>query len=228
MVKTPAEIAKLRRAFALTDTGHAVAQQMTRVGNREIDVWMEVQSAINRKAGQRLPLGNDCVVGYRQQNIGGTPLDYDIRPDTSLIVDLSVVFEGYWSDSCATYYPDEPTAKQAAMHRTAREALDYGMSLLRPGAVAREIDQKLRDFIAKAGYPVYPHHSGHGVGVAPHEEPRIVPYNETVLEKGMVIMLEPGIYFSGETSVRLEDAFLITNDGAEVLTSHLPRTRHRE
>jgi len=106
------------------------------------------------------------------------------------------------------------------MHRTALAALEFAISLVRPGAVAQEIDQKVRQFIATAGYPVYPHHTGHGVGVIGHEAPRIVPYNEEVLQEGMVIMLEPGIYLPGETSVRLEDALLVTSDGVEVLTKH--------
>lgn len=222
MVKTDEELAKLRRNFALTDIGHQTAAQTIRARLREIDLWTTVHAAINREAGERVPLGNDCVVGYRApNNIGGWPLDYEIKPDSSLILDLSTIWQGYWSDSCATYYPGEMTAKQAAMHRTAHDALDFGASLLRPGVRTNEIDQQMRGFMEKAGYPVYPHHTGHGIGVSGHEEPRIVPYNEVALQAGMVIMLEPGIYFPGETSVRLEDAFLITSDGAQRLTTHL-------
>ncbi len=55
------------------------------------------------------------------------------------------------------------------MHRRVEEALEFGISLVRPGAVAREIDQKLRQFIANVGYPVYPHHTGHGIGVIGHQ-----------------------------------------------------------
>jgi hypothetical protein len=137
-----------------------------------------------------VPLGNDCVVGSRSpNNIGGWPLEHEIKPGGSLIVDLSAVHQGYWSDSCATYYPGEPTPRQAAIHRVVQEALEFGISLVRPGAVAREIDRKIREFIEKAGYPPHPHHSGHAVGVSPHEAPRIVPYNDEVLQAGMVIML---------------------------------------
>lgn len=222
MVKTKEELIKLRRNFALTDVGHQAAAQTMRAGLREIDVWTAVHAAINQEAGERIPLGNDCVVGYRTpNNIGGWPLDYEIKPDTSLILDLSTIWGGYWSDSCATYFAGEMTSQQATIYQTVREALDFGASLLRPGIKANDIDRQMRDFIEQAGYPVYPHHTGHGVGVSGHEEPRIVPYNETPLQTGMVIMLEPGIYFPGETGVRLEDAFLITHDGAERITTHL-------
>lgn len=220
MVKTEEELAKLRENFALTDIGHIAARRAVSAGQREIDVWTEIHTAVNRAAGQRVPLGNDCAVGHRQANIGGWPLDYEIRPNDSFIVDLSTILHGYWSDSCATYYANEPTAQQKTLHGIITDALAFGASLLRPGAVAKEIDRKLRQFIAEAGYPVYPHHSGHGVGVSGHEAPRIVPYNDEVLQEGMVILLEPGIYLPGETGVRLEDAYLITADGAEVLTQH--------
>jgi Xaa-Pro aminopeptidase len=220
MVKTAEELTKLRQNFALTDLGQAVARQSIAAGKREIDVWTAVHSAIQQKAGQRVALGNDCVVGHRQGNIGGWPLNFEIRSGDSLIVDLSTQFHGYWSDSCATYYADEPTARQKAIHQTVTEALELAVSLVRPGVVAREIDQKVREFIAQAGYLVYPHHTGHGVGASGHEAPRIVPYNDEVLQEGMVIMLEPGIYFPGETGVRLEDAVLVNAGGAELLTHH--------
>lgn len=219
-VKTGEELEKLRQAFDLTGFGFAAARQAVRPGVREMDVWSALQTAIVRNAGQRVPLGNDCVVGYRKENIGGWPLDLELRPGDSLIVDLGARWEGYWSDGCATYFVGEPSARQRAIHQTVRQALELGISLIKPGAICGEIDRWLREFIRQAGYPVYPHHSGHGVGVMSHEEPRIVPYNKLPLEPGMVVMLEPGIYFPGETGVRLEDALLVTAAGAELLTHH--------
>jgi Xaa-Pro dipeptidase len=159
------------------------------------------------------------VVGHRQANIGGWPLDYEIQSNDSMIIDLSTILHGYWSDSCGTYYASPPTPQQIAMHQTAAEALEFAISLIKPGIVAKEVDRQVREFMAKAGYPVYPHHTGHGVGVSGHEGPRIVPYCEDVLAEGMVIMLEPGIYLPGETGVRLEDGMLITADGVELLTN---------
>jgi len=220
MVKTAEELEALRRAFALTDLAHAAARRATGVGAREIEVWTAAHSAAQQAAGGHLPFGNDCVVSYRQNNIGGLPGDLALHPGDSLMVDLSVRADGYWSDSCATYYAAEPSEKQKAMHRVAMQALEFAISLIKPGVRASEIDRKVRGFIAEAGYPVYPHHTGHGIGVSTHEEPRIVPYNSIPLEPGMVIMLEPGIYFPQEAAVRLEDAVLVTSDGAVVLTHH--------
>lgn len=218
-IKTAEELDKLRASFALTDVGLAAARAAVQPGRSELDVWAALQTAITRAAGMRVPLGNDCTVGGRAHS-GGWPLDVAIQPGDSFVVDLSTRLHGYWSDSCATYYAGEPSPRQVALHTTVAEALDLAISLVRPGAVANQIDRQVRAFIAAAGYPVYPHHTGHGVGVTVHEEPRIVPYNEMQLERGMVVMLEPGVYFPGETAIRLEHAVLVTESGAEVLTRH--------
>jgi Xaa-Pro aminopeptidase len=219
VIKIAEELAKLRANFALTDIGQAAARKAVRPGKTEIDVWNATHTAIQKAAGQRVPLGNDCTIGRRAHS-GGWPLDLEIQPGDSFVVDLSTQLHGYWSDSCATYYAGGPSERQVAMHRTVAEALELAISLVRPGAVASAIDRQVRAFIAAAGYPVYFHHTGHGIGVTVHEEPRIVPYNDIQIEPGMVIMLEPAIYFPGETAIRLEDAVLVTESGAEVLTKH--------
>lgn len=219
MCKTAEELAKLRANFALTDAGLAAARAAVRPGASELDVWSALEAAILRAAGRRVPIGNDCTVGRRAHR-GGWPLDVTIQPGDSFVVDLSTQLDGYWSDSCATCYAGEPSARQAALHRTVAEALDLAISLVRPGAISGAIDRQVRAFIAGAGYPVYFHHTGHGVGVSGHEEPRIVPYSEIPLAPGMVVMVEPGVYFPDETAIRLEHALLVTETGAELLTRH--------
>lgn len=218
--KTDEELTRLRANFDLVAVGQRAAQGAVRPGNREIEVWNALEGAIQAAAGERVAVGNDCTVGYRDMNIGGWPGTWSIRPGDSFIVDLSTQLHGYWSDSCATYYAGEPSAQQRAMHRTAEAALALAIAMARPGAIAADIDRAVRAAIADAGYPVYPHHTGHGVGVGPHEEPRIVPYNRLALEPGMVVMLEPGIYLPGVTAVRLEHAVLVTDGAAELLTTH--------
>lgn len=220
MVKTDEELLALRRNFSLTDVGHAAARHAVTVGAREIDVWTSVQGGIQRHAGKRVTLGNDCVAGSRLANIGGWPGTAELRPHDSLILDLSTNVEGYWSDSCMTYYASGPNPHQRELHALVLDALAYGETLLRPGVVARDVDANMRAFMERAGVAVYPHHSGHGVGVSPHEEPRLTPYDTVPLEPGMVVMLEPGVYEPGVTAVRIEHAYLITDTGPERLTTH--------
>ena len=219
-VKTEEELARIREGFRLVTIGQDAGRKAVRLGQREIDVWTEVQTAVEREAGKWMQMGNDCIVGHRPANIGAAPLDYEIIANDSLILDLSVVVDGYWTDSCATYYADQPTAQQVQMHKFVEEALAYAVSLIRPGEVAQEVDRKVRSFMAGGGYEVYPHHTGHGIGLTGHEAPRIVPYNQELIQEGNVIMLEPGIYIPGVTGIRLEDAFLVTADGAEPLSHH--------
>lgn len=100
-VKTAEELVNLRENFRLTDVGHAAARSAVAAGAREIDVWEAACSAVEQAAGCHVPMGNKGIVGYRQQNIGGWPLDFALRVGDSSIVDLSTIRYGYWSDSCA-------------------------------------------------------------------------------------------------------------------------------
>ena len=219
-VKTEEELARIREGFRLTTIGHDAGRKAVRLGQREIDVWTEVQTAVEREAGKWMQMGNDCIVGHRPANMSAAPLDFEIIADDSFILDLSVVVDAYWTDSCATYYAGQPTAQQIELHKFVEEALAFAVSLIRPGVKAREVDRQLRRFMADGGYEVFPHHTGHGIGLTGHEAPRIVPYNEELFEEGNVIMLEPGIYITGVTGVRLEDAFLVTAEGAKPLSHH--------
>ncbi len=219
-VKTDEELARIREGFRLVTIGHDAGRKAVRLGQREIDVWTEVQTAVEREAGKWMQMGNDCIVGHRPANMSAAPLDFEIIANDALILDLSVVVDGYWTDSCATYYAEQPTAQQYQMHKFVEEALAYAVSLIRPGVVAQEVDKMVRSFMANGGYEVYPHHTGHGIGLTGHEEPRIVPYNQERFQEGNVIMLEPGIYIPSVTSIRLEDSFLVTANGAEPLSHH--------
>jgi len=92
-----------------------------------------------------------------------------------------------------------------------------GLEAVRPGVTGGQLDEIVRGYIRQQGYE-YPHHTGHGVGVSNHEEPRIIIGAQTVLEPGMVCVFEPGVYVEGFGGVRQERMFLVTNDGAELMT----------
>lgn len=220
-VKTAEEIEKIRAALHLCDLAQADIRDHAKPGLTELELWGAMKARLEIAANSRLPILADLVAGPRTAEIGGLPLDYILQPGDPVIFDVVPRLNGYWGDNAATYFVGEPPAEMAKAYAVVHDTLRQGLDLIRPGLRARDLDGTLREAIQSAGYDPYPHHTGHGLGVAYHEEPRIVPYNDMLLEAGMVIAIEPGIYLPGIGGVRLEHALLVTSDGCEVLTKHL-------
>lgn len=220
-IKTAEEIAKVRAALRLCDAAQRFMQQALQPGKTELDLWAATRAHVEGLAGGRLPILADLVAGTRTADIGGPPSAYRLQPGDPLILDFVPRLQGYWGDNAATFFAGSPSAELDKAYRVVRRSLQRGVEAARPGVPARDLDALLRQAVLAEGYEPYPHHSGHGIGAAYHEEPRIVPYNSLKLEPGMVVALEPGVYLPGVGGVRLEDVVLITVDGNEVLTTHL-------
>jgi Xaa-Pro aminopeptidase len=220
-VKTTEEIQMIRNALRLCDLAQAEVKARLRPGISEIELWTSLKSRLENEAGGRLPVLTDLVAGLRTAEIGGLPGETCLQDGDPVIADIVPRLAGYWGDNAATHFTGEPMAELSKIYRTVRDALRRGVEAVRPGVGAADLDGMLRAAIQDAGYPIYPHHSGHGIGTSYHEEPRIVPYNTLTLQPGMVVALEPGIYVPGTGGVRLEDVVLVTDDGCELLTTHL-------
>lgn len=220
-VKSPEEVSLIRAALRLCDLAQTEVKARLKPGVSEIELWGELKAALERVAGGRLPVLTDLVGGLRTADIGGLPGNYRLQPGDALIADIVPRLDGYWGDNAGTHFVGEPPAVLLEAWKAVRAALQHGVEAVRPGLRAYELDELLRQVIQDQGYPVYPHHSGHGIGTSNHEEPRIVPYNPQPLEPGMVVALEPGIYLPGVGGIRLEDVVLVTTEGCELLTTHL-------
>jgi Xaa-Pro dipeptidase len=220
-LKSPNEIDKIRAVVRLCDQAQVYMRDHLHEGKSEIELWGELKGYLEVEIGARLAVLVDLVAGMRTAEIGGPPGGYRFRQGDPVMLDFVPRLDGYWGDNTDTRFVGRPKPELEKVRVAVREVLRRGVAAVRPGLAARDLDRLMRTAIADAGYPVYPHHSGHGVGVTYHEEPRIVPYNELALEAGMVIALEPGIYLPDVGGVRLEDVVLVTADGCEVLTRHL-------
>jgi Xaa-Pro dipeptidase len=219
-VKTAGEIEKIQASCALCSTAHATLQNLNLDGQTELDVFSVFAAAMERQAGERIPILTDVVSGMRTAQIGGPPTSYTLRPGDPLLVDIVPRLNGYWGDSCNVYFAGRPSAELQKMYRASHEALDAAIGAIKPGVAANHIDRVSRDVLSRDGYPPYPHHTGHGIGTTYHEEPRICGYNSMPLQEGMVIALEPGIYVEGVGGVRLEHVVVVTSDGCKQLTQH--------
>ncbi|MBI5364907.1 MAG: aminopeptidase P family protein [Planctomycetes bacterium] len=144
-----------------------------------------------------------------------------LTPGKALLVDCGGTLAGYQSDITRTWVPfGAPSADVARAWRDVRDAQRAAFDALRPGRRCREIDAAARDLIAARGWPggfgVFTHRLGHGIGLEGHEDPYFDGGSEVVLEPGMTLSNEPGIYVEGAFGVRIEDIVHVTADGAEV------------
>jgi len=212
-VKDKDEIELIRAALGMCDAGQRAAREHAHPGMTELELWALVRAAIERDAGERIPVLADLVAGPRTAQVGGAPGGRVLDDRDLVLCDLVPRRGGYWGDSCSTFAVGQPSGAARSRHRAASDALARAIEAVRPGVVAGDIDA-----LARRGLD-YPHHTGHGLGTTFHEEPRIVPGSPVVLEPGMVIALEPGSYGDGE-GVRVEQIVLVTNDGCEVMSGH--------
>jgi len=212
VVKDLDEIVAVRAAIKAADAGQLRLRECLRAGMSEVEIFGQVRTAIELYAGARVPVLADCISGPRTEGGGGPPGARCVANGELVICDLVPRVAGYWGDSCATVAVGEPSREAQRMHGRVLAALYRGIDHARPGVLASELDAVVRA-------DMYSGHTGHGVGTTYHEAPRIVPTDNTSLEPGMVIALEPGCYERG-FGIRLEYVVLITNDGCEPLSSH--------
>lgn len=224
-VKTPEEMARVRRAVAVADEGHrALAAELARRRTdlpSEIELFGTLRAAMERRAGERVAVAGDLVAGAtRCAAVGGWPGPGRFGPSEPVIADLAPRVDGYWADSASTLVL-EPGPELRRMHGAVTAALAAGAAVLRPGVPARAVHAAMVEVLDRSSY-AFPHHGGHGVGTSVHEFPRIVPGEAAPLAEGMVVALEPGAYVPGAGGVRLERMFEIRADGAVELTGHQP------
>jgi Xaa-Pro aminopeptidase len=212
-VKDPDELDAIRAAVAIADSGQAAARSALRARVTELELWFETRGAMETAAASRLPVLADLVTGTRTAEVGGPPTDRVIEDGDLLLVDLVPRVGAFWGDSCATVATGEPPAEVREAHERALQALEQVKAAVRPGARAGDVDAIARAHLS------FPHHTGHGLGLTVHEQPRIVPGSEQVLEAGMVIAVEPGTYGDG-WGLRVEQVVLVTEDGCELLSGH--------
>jgi Xaa-Pro aminopeptidase len=147
-----------------------------------------------------------------------------IGDDHFVLLDWGATGQPYKSDLTRVVVTGKVTAEFEKIYQTVLLAQERAIAAIRPGARAHEVDAEARSVIDQAGFGrFFDHGVGHGLGMEIHESPRLRRQSETVLQPGMTVTIEPGIYLPDWGGIRIEDDVLVTPDGGEVLT-HLPRT----
>lgn len=223
-IKGPDEVERIAAAAELVAAGHRVLRETCEPGVSELQLWDAVGAELTSEAGGPVEAVVDLMVGERTELVGEPPGPARLKAGDAVLFDLAPRLDGYWADSCATFVCGASSREFSRRHGAVAAALERGLAWARPGVTAGALDAEIRARLAAAGLDC-PHHTGHGVGTSAQEPPWIVRDNDAVLEEGMVIALEPGVYGDG-FGVRLEHLAVIEPGGARPLTQHsLSRTR---
>jgi Xaa-Pro aminopeptidase len=151
-----------------------------------------------------------------------------VQENEPTLFEIWVCADGYWCDHTKNVCPGELTAEYDRLLDQLLDVYSAAVDHCRPGASLAELDRLVRGAIADAGYPGQPSHPiAHGVGARAHEPPYAHQAGGGTIEEGMVLAIEPGIYWEGGGGLRLEDNFLVTADGAEKLSSYPDDFRER-
>ncbi len=220
--KDPDEVAQLKACIKAGEAGMAWARQSVRTGMTELDVYAGVQQACTLAAGQAVIVYGDFAVSPGSAKKGGPPTDTVIQPGDTLILDYSVVIGGYRSDFTNTLVVGPPpNAGQKRLFDNCLAAMKAGEATLRAGQSCQAVYDAVRGVFENAGVAdSFPHHAGHGLGLAHPEPPYLVRHSTETLVAGDVVTLEPGLYVDGVGGVRIEHNYLISATGFERLSNH--------
>jgi Xaa-Pro dipeptidase len=218
MIKTPEEVALIRRAIAITEASIAATFGQLAAGMTERDV----ARLLSREMQTRGASGGGLVqFGPSSALPHGGPGGAPLAPETVVLIDAGSSVSGYTSDiTRTTWFGSTPSDEFRQVFNLVHDAQTAAMELARPLLTqCQDLDRAARARITAGGFgEFFTHRLGHGMGMDGHEQPYLVEGNERRLEPGMVFTIEPGIYQLGKFGVRIEDDCLVTEDGLEVMS----------
>lgn len=224
-IKDADEIAETRKAVQIAGRGLDFLRATLRPDQTERDVAYELEHAMRKIGAAGVAFPAIIAAGDRAALPHYRPGDRKVGDYDHLLIDWGAqMHSGYKSDLTRTLVFGKPSAKFAKVYNTVLEAQKQAIALIRPGTKCGDVDKAARGYIADQGFGKrFGHGLGHGIGTFIHEQPRFSPGSTTELKPGMIVTVEPGIYLPGWGGVRIEDDVLVTKDGCEVLSAHIPK-----
>jgi Xaa-Pro aminopeptidase len=219
-VKDPGEVAHIRRAVAMAEQALDRTLSVLRPGLTETMVAGVLEQHLREAGSEAFPFPSIVASGPRSALPHARAGDRRLELGDFVLLDFGAVAHGYCSDITRTVVLGTATSEQRTVYEIVREANVRASGAIRVGMRGLAADAVARDYIDACGFgDAFGHSLGHGIGLEVHEAPRLAKTVEAPLATGMVVTIEPGIYRPGWGGVRIEDDVLLTDAGAEVLTT---------
>ncbi|AZI41790.1 aminopeptidase P family protein [Deinococcus psychrotolerans] len=225
LIKSDAEVQLIEQAQAIADAAFAELLPMVKVGAREQDLALALESAMRRLGADGPAFETIVASGVRGALPHGRASDKVLAEGELVTIDFGARLGGYFSDSTRTLALGEVSESQRRMYTAVLEAEETALAAIKPGVRTADLDALAREVLGRYDLAdAFVHSLGHGVGLNVHEGPGLRSTSEEVLQAGMVITIEPGVYIEHLGGVRIEDLVLVTDEGSRVL-SHSPKER---
>ncbi len=219
MIKSPAEIAAIRRSVELNSRAFEKASKHVRPGMRESELAAELDYRVRREGAEGPAFETIVATGARTALPHARPTSAKVPARGMILVDMGAMLEGYASDMTRMLFLGRPEPRAKRAYDAVLEAQLAAIDAVRPGVSAHSVDRAARRVLARYGLDrAFVHSTGHGLGLEIHEPPRIGNKEAIPLETGMAITIEPGVYLEGFGGIRIEDTVVVTGNGCQVLT----------
>lgn len=219
-VKAEHEVAMIRKACEITSRAFDEILPKIREGVTEKELQIELDFTMLRLGADGLAFDTIIASGENGSLCHAIPGQRKLRKGDMITMDYGAKFGGYCADMTRTVALGNPSDEMRRVYDTVLHAQEMCQAALAPGKVCCEIDRMARDYIDAQGYAGrFGHGLGHSVGIDIHETPNLNAACRDVLKPGIVITVEPGVYLPGVGGVRVENTCLVTESGAEPLTT---------
>ena len=218
-IKTPNELEYIKQAEGIGDKVFTEILTFIKPGMTELEVAARFEYLLKLYGGEKLSFSAIVASGVNSSMPHAVPTVKKIENGDFLTMDYGCVYEGYCSDMTRTIVVGKASDKQKEIYNIVLEAQLAALDVIKAGLKGKDVDKVARDIIYNAGYEgCFGHGLGHSVGLFIHEDPRLSPSEEGIIEAGMIETVEPGIYVRGYGGVRIEDLVVVTEDGYENYT----------
>ena len=219
-VKEPGELEAIQGAADIISDVFRRVLRGIRPGVTELAIAAEIEHEIKRRGGSGPSFETIVASGARSAWAHARPTSKPLRKNELVVLDQGAILRGYCSDMTRTVHLGKASRRVRSLYFAVLEAQTAGKQAIRPGVTAGDVDRAARNVLKRVKLDRYFTHSvGHGLGLEVHEMPRLGKGEQTVLQEGMVLTVEPGVYLEGLGGIRIEDDVVVTAKGAVDLTS---------
>jgi Xaa-Pro aminopeptidase len=218
VVKQTPEIEATKNALALAERVFVSVVKTLEAGMTEESVAWAMEKGMREGGAQALSFPTIVAYGPNSALPHAIPGDRPLKEGEPILFDWGARLDGYCSDTSRTLILGKPDDTFKKVHQTVCDAQKMAIDAIKSGVSSKTVDAVARNFIDKSDFKgTFGHGLGHGTGLAIHEAPRLSPIKETILESGMLVTVEPGIYLPEWGGVRIEHQVVVRDDGAEIL-----------